>query len=400
MDMANSTFPMSPNPPNTVAEFSMLFLIVGELIGHLLLECPFSALNLRLIWTTSVLHFNLKFILICQSSCIFVRGAMRTVFQLFHLSNVRVGQSGEKILLGLYMFPMNLRNHIPHILVIERFMATIFAKSYEQWTNPCFTIIWSSVVIFFSAFGAIKYAKVERPTTASFITDSVLFVLCGVETVAFFWLWLRNSKTYSRRHAVGGQQQQRQRLSERYQLAENIRTTKQLAPTLLLHLTNLTIVTAGNFLYCYNMPNAAGDAFYLAFITQIQFTLITYSNFLIELTILINHPFLQHKLNWLWQKCVPSCAWNNNNNNRVGDSNNGIQPAGAPNERSQQYRHHHQQQQRRQRRQSQKAAIGLTDMSGKAMALTQNQDAYFSQLTKFWERKARESTSFVFPMAI
>uniref|UniRef100_A0A183BTT4 G protein-coupled receptor n=1 Tax=Globodera pallida TaxID=36090 RepID=A0A183BTT4_GLOPA len=351
MNMANSTFPMSSNPPNTVAEFSMLFLIVGELIGHLLLECPFSALNLHLIWTTSVLHSNLKFILICQSSCIFVRGAMRTVFQLFHLSNVRVGQSGEKILLGLFMFPMNMRNHIPHILVIERFVATIFAK------------------------------------------NSVLFVLCGVETVAFFWLWLRNSKTYNRRHAIGGQQQQRQRLSERYQLAENIRTTKQLAPTLLLHLTNLTIVTAGNFL-CYNMPNAAGDAFSLAFITQIQFTLITYSNFLIELTILVNHPFLQHKLNWLWQKCVPSCA---RNNNSVGDSANGIQhPGGRPNERPQQYGQH----QRRQRRQCQKAAIGLTDMSGRAMALTQNQDAYFSQLTKFWERKARESTSFVSPMAI
>ena len=49
-----------------------------------------------------------------------------------------------------------------------------------------------------------------------------------------------NNKKYSRKIGGGGDQD----LAERYQLSENIRTSRQLSPVILLHLVATTIQTA------------------------------------------------------------------------------------------------------------------------------------------------------------
>ncbi|KAL3106656.1 hypothetical protein niasHT_012029 [Heterodera trifolii] len=322
--MNNSTAIGINVPSNGASECAMLLLMLGELIGHLLLECPFSALNLYLIWTTSVLHRNLKFILISQSVCIFARGAIRCCAVLpLLLLNVYLDRMGEQILTGIYLFPMNLRNHIPHILVIERFMATLFAKDYES--------------------------------------NAILLVSCAVETVAFFWLCFCNLKKYR----LTFEDQRKHELSERYQLAENIRINRQLAPTLLLHLFNLIIVTGGQLLYqyYYEFAGTSANSYYSSLVIQVQLTLITYTNFLIELTILM--------------KYVKSCV---GSNHRVGHEMSRETAANCQ---------RHQQNGTDQRRpplpQQKGSVIGLTDMSGKAMALCQNQAAYFDQLRKYWD---------------
>ncbi|KAL3081842.1 hypothetical protein niasHS_012290 [Heterodera schachtii] len=373
--MNNSTAIGINVPSNGASECAMLLLMLGELIGHLLLECPFSALNLYLIWTTSVLHRNLKFILISQSVCIFARGAIRSCAILpLLLLNANFGRIGEQILTGIYLFPMNLRNHIPHIMVIERFMATLFVKDYEKWQSPCFTIAWAFATAFLSVICSIEEAKRWHSTGFRLISSSILLVSCAVETVAFFWLCFCNSKKYR----LTFEDQRKHELSERYQLAENIRTTRQLAPTLLLHLFNLSIVTGGLLLYqyYYEFAGTSATSYSSSLVMQVQLILITYTNFLIELTILIKHPFLQHKLKWIYQKYVKSCA---RSNHRVGD-----EMKREMGENCQRHQPNGTDQRRPPLPQQKGSVIGLTDMSGKAMALSQNQAAYFDQLRKYW----------------
>jgi hypothetical protein len=76
---------------NTGTGFDQILLKLlnaAEMGGHLLLECPFSALSFYLISKTSVLHPNLKFILLCQSACIFLRGFCRlSKFYFYRLIN-------------------------------------------------------------------------------------------------------------------------------------------------------------------------------------------------------------------------------------------------------------------------------------------------------------------------
>jgi len=52
---------------------ALLALNIFELGSHLLLDSPFALINLLLVFRTSILHPNLKVILLCQSACIFLR---------------------------------------------------------------------------------------------------------------------------------------------------------------------------------------------------------------------------------------------------------------------------------------------------------------------------------------
>lgn len=53
--------------------FFLLIFNILDLFGNIFLVIPFSALNFYLILKTSVLHPNLKFILLSQSFVIFLR---------------------------------------------------------------------------------------------------------------------------------------------------------------------------------------------------------------------------------------------------------------------------------------------------------------------------------------
>ena len=63
--------------------FEYLFLLIHnilDLFGNIFLVGPFSALNFYLILKTSVLHSNLKFILLSQSFFIFLRTICMLLF--------------------------------------------------------------------------------------------------------------------------------------------------------------------------------------------------------------------------------------------------------------------------------------------------------------------------------
>jgi len=60
-------------PSNSFEYFFLLIFNILDLFGNIFLVIPFSALNFYLILKTSVLHPNLKFILLSQSFVIFLR---------------------------------------------------------------------------------------------------------------------------------------------------------------------------------------------------------------------------------------------------------------------------------------------------------------------------------------
>ena len=68
-------FNFVPGPNYTETE-TKIFLAadIVELAANSLLACPISTINFILILKTSILHPNLKLILLCQSLCIFIRG--------------------------------------------------------------------------------------------------------------------------------------------------------------------------------------------------------------------------------------------------------------------------------------------------------------------------------------
>ena len=70
--MAFNYFP-GPNYTETETKIFLAADIV-ELAANSLLACPISTINFILILKTSILHPNLKLILLCQSLCIFIRG--------------------------------------------------------------------------------------------------------------------------------------------------------------------------------------------------------------------------------------------------------------------------------------------------------------------------------------
>ena len=66
-------FPPGPNYTDIQTKILLAADIV-ELTANSLLACPISILNFILILKTSIIHPNLKLILLCQSICIFIRG--------------------------------------------------------------------------------------------------------------------------------------------------------------------------------------------------------------------------------------------------------------------------------------------------------------------------------------
>jgi hypothetical protein len=206
--LENTTKIVPVSPGYSGAQFSSLFALnFIELTSHLLLGLPCSALNFFLICRTSILHPNLKVILLCQSVCIFVRGigkpvilkfisiikkllipylhSYMTIFFiwitkteiifehsiLFKFNRVYffkpiihsgrtilivgarfsqqndIATNGPLAVIMLYLLPLFIRNFIIHVLVIERVMATWRPSTYEKRRDTGFHIVWFTVVV-------------------------------------------------------------------------------------------------------------------------------------------------------------------------------------------------------------------------------------------------------------
>uniref|UniRef100_A0A1I8BT38 7TM_GPCR_Srx domain-containing protein n=1 Tax=Meloidogyne hapla TaxID=6305 RepID=A0A1I8BT38_MELHA len=213
------TFP--PGPNYTETETKIFFAAdILELAANSLLACPISTINFILILKTSILHPNLKLILLCQSLCIFIRGIGRISLNLFRICLYNVGTKGSPILIIFYFLPVVVRNCIMHVLVIERIMATLMSKNYEKYTSNQFSFSWISIT-----------------------------------------------------------------------LSENIRTAKQLIPCIIIHFINIISPAALVFMAITNIQFLNLDLG-----EECSYVFITITLFLIELSMIMLHPFLKRDL--------------------------------------------------------------------------------------------------------
>uniref|UniRef100_A0A1I8BTA6 G_PROTEIN_RECEP_F1_2 domain-containing protein n=1 Tax=Meloidogyne hapla TaxID=6305 RepID=A0A1I8BTA6_MELHA len=120
---------------------------IVELAANSLLACPISTINFILILKTSILHPNLKLILLCQSLCIFIRGIGRIILNVGRLHLQDYGTMGSPLLFIMYMQPIFIRNCIMHVMVIERIIATFKSKNYEKHRRILFNIVWITVTV-------------------------------------------------------------------------------------------------------------------------------------------------------------------------------------------------------------------------------------------------------------
>uniref|UniRef100_A0A915P7Z6 Uncharacterized protein n=1 Tax=Meloidogyne floridensis TaxID=298350 RepID=A0A915P7Z6_9BILA len=95
-------------------------------------------------------------------------------------------------------------------------------------------------------FGTVYGTSTTSSTTfINLCFWAIMFVLAVIELIAIRSLRKYNDKIYTRRSFINAT------LSERYQLAENIRTTKQLIPILAIHFFNIALGTFVNWTIYY-----------------------------------------------------------------------------------------------------------------------------------------------------
>ncbi|KAL3119301.1 hypothetical protein niasHT_000079 [Heterodera trifolii] len=208
------------------------------------------------------------------------------------------------------MAPIYFRNYLAHVLVIERLMATLWAQNYETRRNWHFSAIWFSFVTGLTTLN-ILHTVPQQTDFLTWLTFGFVLALALIELFLFAFLWKLNIQNYQRKWS------KIQNLSERYQLSENVRTTKQMLVPLLLHLINLCLGSAVTTIAFYR-PFA--NQFLYDFLGQFIFPAVSVSNFLIELTMILFHPFLRRRLGKTIEK-----VWNAHKHWRsVGHANNRI----------------------------------------------------------------------------
>ncbi|KAL3107140.1 hypothetical protein niasHT_019536 [Heterodera trifolii] len=272
--MANATL-FEPSFVNVCSSALLLLNLVLCTV-----QLPLSLLNISILCRTSLLHRNLKFVLFTQSVlfCISSLAQISLILVIFILGKEH--WLDYKIILFFLEFPLLYINYIGHVLLIERFIATIFAKMYENAKSYAFNTGTSFCVATAAQEAIATEAKAPLTFTAGvLVTVSISMLISFFEIIKeMVFLITHNLKLFMRGLQIPANLHN---LSERYQLAENIRTGRQLAPTFLFHFLNIC------------------------------------GNALIELTLMRRHPILRKNALKILAKFLPNRCFSNN---RITDS--------------------------------------------------------------------------------
>uniref|UniRef100_A0A915P7J7 7TM_GPCR_Srx domain-containing protein n=1 Tax=Meloidogyne floridensis TaxID=298350 RepID=A0A915P7J7_9BILA len=192
-----------------------------------------------------------------------------------------------KILVFLTSIAMFFRNFICNALIMERLLATIWVINYENNRSCWFTFIWVTVDVIINAY-FFTNSSYSNNLLVTVIWQFIVSIIGIIEIYIFFKLLKYNNKVYFERKSSALDEQ---KLTGRYQLSENIRTTRQLIPTLCLHVCVNIIGGISVVLPYFNLVTSPfGILFCVNFLS---FVPITYLTFLIELSMILYHPFLK-----------------------------------------------------------------------------------------------------------
>ncbi|KAI1731011.1 sre G protein-coupled chemoreceptor domain-containing protein [Ditylenchus destructor] len=149
------------------------------------------------------------------------------------------------------IFSLNARSWAGHFMILERILATFYVRTYEQFKRPHFGALAIVITIVLSLIVTYEEQIKEDKTEIAQLTALVSYIftiLSLVSVVILVMLLWYNQKTY-RRNIVHSHSHS---LTERYQLSENIRTSRQLIPVIFLHFLSNLIGAAGTLTLFYS----------------------------------------------------------------------------------------------------------------------------------------------------
>ncbi|KAL3110384.1 hypothetical protein niasHT_011822 [Heterodera trifolii] len=206
-----------------------------------------SALNFSILCTSSLLHPNLKCILLVQSVVIGLNEFVRGIFVVLKFVYADMFYHGAIPVQIVSMAAISFRNLMGHVLMTERIFATIYFRSYAEKRSKRFTFCWIGIL-------------------------------------SLFVIYLYNLHKYKMEIYLT--------LSERFQLSENIRTAKQLAPTIFLHFINANVLNLVTFLIYFGVLIENYQKSFGFWFMSVQNTI---GCSFIEITVITHHPMIKRK---------------------------------------------------------------------------------------------------------
>ncbi|CAK5087906.1 unnamed protein product [Meloidogyne enterolobii] len=158
-------------------EFAKLELFTSEqrIIAWLLIlieyfvqfiNIPFGIISIKLLYCTSLLHRNLKFILITQSGLIIFEALIRLYFVgpiKYFTGDIFWFQTEFRFIpiKFLVQLPIFSRMIFCHLIIVERICATVFIKCYETKNGRIFTTSWIFIFVGFFNFSGYFMLNIE-----------------------------------------------------------------------------------------------------------------------------------------------------------------------------------------------------------------------------------------------
>ncbi|KAL3089134.1 hypothetical protein niasHS_008499 [Heterodera schachtii] len=271
---------MSTSPSTAVSIFGYSLVSIEMITCVAVLAI--ASLNLAVIVPTKLLHLNLKSILITQSIAIMLYVLPRIVMLFQKFTSNDPFAPANVVLQNLIIFYALFRRLLGHALIIERFFATFCTNSYEKCSKLFFFIVWFSITFIISFVNTITNGQSWTYTNFNLITQSMSTILSVVEYLLITLICHYNRKKYSQQ--IEQASPNNYHIGQRYQVADNLKTAKQLSPAFLcLFLSNLFMniwffVIALNFVtenYQISLVFALSSWVDTIFGAAIEFTVLT-----------------------------------------------------------------------------------------------------------------------------
>ncbi|KAL3089818.1 hypothetical protein niasHT_028291 [Heterodera trifolii] len=244
-------------PSGTVLLFGYIFFTFELFTYGIVLSIAF--LNLAVICPTKILHVNLKSILITQTCAEMLYVLVRSVMLVQKFTFNDPFAPSDVNLQSIIICDSLFRHWLGHVLIIERFLATVRTNSYENFSKFGFTLAWFGTTFIIAFLNTITNGESWTVTQFNLITQTISTLLSLIE----------------------------------YLVSDNVKTAKQLSPTFLcLFLSNLFM----NFLYSAIAFNMVTESYQISLTRAFGIWADAVFGAAIELTMMTHHPLLKRRM--------------------------------------------------------------------------------------------------------